>query len=78
MEISVLSPPLLPNIVVALIARTIHGIDTEVALGPRDGLPVACAFSLDNLRTVPKALLTEPITRVNVDRMRALTRATRC
>ena len=29
-----------------------------MSLGPEDGMPVACAVSLDNLRTVPQALLT--------------------
>ena len=46
------------NVVVALVTRTIRGIDTEVQLGPADGMPVECAVSLDNLRTVPQALLT--------------------
>lgn len=54
--------PRLRNIVVALVTRTIRGIDTEVELGPEDGMPVECAVSLDNLRTVPQALLTESIT----------------
>jgi mRNA interferase MazF len=46
--------PRLRNVVVALITRTIRGIDTEVELGPDDGMPVECAVSLDNLRTVPQ------------------------
>ncbi len=54
--------PRLRNIVVALVTRTIRGIDTEVQIGPADGMPVECAISLDNLRTVPRSLLTEPIT----------------
>lgn len=74
--------PGLRNVVVALVTRTIRGIATEVQLGPADGMPVECAVSLDNLRTVPRALLTEPITRLDPARMeaicRALTRATGC
>ena len=74
--------PRLRNVVVALVTRTIRGIDTEVELGPEDGMPVTCAVSLDNLRTVPKALLTESITQLDTARMdaicRALTRAGRC
>jgi len=74
--------PTLRNIVVALVTRTVRGLDTEVELGPEDGMPVACAVSLDNLRTVPKALLTESITQLDAERMdaicRALTRATGC
>jgi mRNA-degrading endonuclease toxin of MazEF toxin-antitoxin module len=45
-------------------------------------MPVACAVSLDNLRTVPLALLTETITRLDTHRMdeicRALARAAGC
>jgi mRNA interferase MazF len=67
--------PRLRNIVVALITRTIRGIDSEVELGPQDGLPVECAVSLDNLRTVPQALLTEPITQLDPTRMNAICRA---
>lgn len=66
----------------ALITRTIRGIDSEVELGPGDGMPVDCVISFDNLRTVPRALLTEPITRLDAPRMnvvcRALASATGC
>jgi mRNA interferase MazF len=74
--------PRLRNVVVALVTRTIRGIDTEVELGPGDGMPIECVVSLDNLRTVPQVLLTESITRLDPARMdaicRALTRATGC
>jgi mRNA interferase MazF len=69
-------------VVVALVTRTIRGIETEVEVGPADGMPVECAVSLDNLRTVPKALLTESITKLGAERIaaicRALARATGC
>jgi mRNA interferase MazF len=74
--------PRLRNVVVALVTRTIRGLDTEVELGPADGMPIECVVSLDNLRTVPQALLTESITRLDLDQMnaicRALTTATGC
>jgi mRNA-degrading endonuclease toxin of MazEF toxin-antitoxin module len=38
-------------------------------------MPVACAVSLDNLRTVPQALLTDRITRLDAVRMDAVCRA---
>jgi mRNA-degrading endonuclease toxin of MazEF toxin-antitoxin module len=38
-----------------------RGVASEVPLGPDDGLPRDCALSLDNLRTVPRAQLAEPI-----------------
>jgi mRNA interferase MazF len=69
--------PRLRNVVVALVTRTIRGIDTEVELGPPDCMPVTCAVSLDNLRTVPRALLTEPITRLEPAKLNAVCRALR-
>ena len=74
--------PHLRNVVVALVTRTIRGLETEVQLGPADGLPVECVVSLDNLRTIPQALLTQSITRLDSEQMnaicRALTHATGC
>jgi len=74
--------PRLRNVVVALVTRTIRGLDTEVELGPADGMPVECAVSLDNVRTVPQALLTESITRLDAERLdaicKALSRAAGC
>ena len=74
--------PRLRNVVVALITRTVRGIDTEVELGPDEGMPVACAISLDNLRTVPQGLLIERITRIDAAKLdsvcRALARSAGC
>ncbi len=74
--------PRLRNVVVALVTRSFRGIDTEVEIGPADGMPIECAVSLDNLRTVPQALLTRPITKLDSTQMsaicRALARATAC
>lgn len=73
--------PRLRNVVVALVTRTIRGIETEVEIGPDDGMRVACAVSLDNLRTVPRALLTQAITTLDAAMdlvCRALVRATGC
>lgn len=67
--------PRLRNVVVALVSRTIRGIETEVEIGPTDGMAVACAVSLDNLRTVPRALLTEPITKLDAAKMDAICQA---
>lgn len=74
--------PALRNVLVGLVTRTVRGIPTEVALGAEDGVPVDCAVSLDNLRTVPRALLTERISVLSGTKMhdvcRALTVATGC
>lgn len=74
--------PALRNVVVALVTRTIREIPTEVPLAEADGMPADCVVSLDNLRTVPRALLTERITQLAAARMdevcRALGAATNC
>lgn len=61
--------PVLRRVMVVPATRTVRGIPTEVPLDADDGMPAACALSLDNVRTVPKAMLTEPITRLGIDRM---------
>ncbi len=54
--------PVLRNVTVALVTRTVRDIPTEVPLTAKgDGMPADCAISLDNLRTVPKAMLTDRI-----------------
>lgn len=74
--------PVLRSVVVALVTRTIRGIPTEVPLSEADGMPSDCAISLDNLRTVPGALLTEEIVTLDATKMsqvcRALAAATDC
>ena len=72
----------LDNVVVATISSRIRDLKSEVRLGPDDGMPQECAISLDNLRTVPKGLLVEPITKLGAAKMaevcRALNAATSC
>lgn len=74
--------PVLTSVGVATLTRTIRGIPTEVRVGPDDGLPVECVVSLDNIETVPKALLTELITTLCAAKMSevcaALARAAGC
>lgn len=67
--------PVLDNIVVATVSKHIWGVSSEVLLGPEDGMPRECAVGLDNLRTVPKALLTEEITVLGPARMDEVCRA---
>lgn len=68
--------PPLANIV-ALVTTRVHGLQSEVPLGPEDGLPQPCVISLDNLRTVPKAHLVEPITTLGAEKLVALCSAPR-
>jgi mRNA interferase MazF len=74
--------PSLRNVTVALVTRAVRDIPSEVQLGPADGIPVECAVTLDNLRTVPRALLVESITHLDEAKMSqvcgALIRATGC
>jgi mRNA interferase MazF len=67
--------PVLHNVTVALVTRTIRDIPTEVRLGARDGMPAECAITLDNLRTVPKRMLTERITKLSGGQMHEVCRA---
>jgi mRNA interferase MazF len=71
------------NAVVAVPAsRTIRDIPTEVALDREDGMPEACALSLDNVTVVPKAFFVERICAVGPEKLervcRALRHATEC
>ena len=56
--------PVVNAVLVAPATRTIRGIPTEVRLELREGMPDECVLSLDNMLTVPKALLIERITRL--------------
>jgi mRNA interferase MazF len=67
--------PVLRNVTVALVTRTVRGIPTEVALTRRDGMPEDCAITLDNVRTVPKAMLTEKILSLSGAQMHGVCRA---
>jgi mRNA interferase MazF len=53
--------PHLTNVTVAPLTRTIRAIRSEMALSPADGVPTACAVSLDNILTIPKQLLARHI-----------------
>lgn len=64
--------PVLNALLVAPATRTIRGIPTELRLGRSDGMPEECVLSLDNVLTVPRALLTERITRLTAARLTEL------
>lgn len=74
--------PVLNRVTTAVVTRTIRGIPTEVRLDIDDGMPEECVVNLDNLRDVPRAFITEPITTLSGPRMhevcRALAIATGC
>jgi mRNA interferase MazF len=51
--------PVLTSIVVAPVTRTVRDIPTEVRLDEREGMPMECAASFDNLQRVRVSALTE-------------------
>ncbi len=67
--------PVMRNVTVAYLTRTIRGIPSEVRLGSADGMPDECVVSLDNLRTVSQSRLSDPITSLAGKRMQEVCRA---
>ena len=49
--------PLLANVVVAAITRTVRGLPTEVELGGEHGVDAGCVINCDNLMTISKRQL---------------------
>ena len=66
--------PILPRVLVAPITRRIRNIPTEVRLGESDGIE-ECVINFDDIRPVPRALLSEPITSLAGSRMHEVCRA---
>jgi len=64
------SIPLLRRVTVAPITSTVRGVDSEVVLGPGDGMKQPCAVNLHNLVTVPQDLLGRRVAVLSTDRMR--------
>lgn len=62
----------LRRVLVAGLSTTVRGVDTEVSVGPEDGVPRASVVNLLDLRPVPTALLVERITTLGPERMRAV------
>ena len=60
------------SVTVAPLTRTERRIPTEVALDRSDGVPAHCVVNLDDIATIPRSLLSERITLLNADRMRAV------
>lgn len=63
------------SVTVAIVTRTIRGIPVEVPLDEDDGMPVRCVVNLDDILTIPKALLEEPITILSREKMALVSRA---
>ncbi len=61
----------------APITRTIRGIQSEVEVGPAEGLPERSVISCDNVITVPAVLLDTPLGRLDLEARVRLDRALR-
>ena len=66
--------PVLPRVLIAPITRRIRDIPTEVRLGESDGME-ECAINFDDIRPVPRILLSEPIASLAGPRMHEICRA---
>lgn len=65
----------LTRVTVAPITTTSRGLSTELAVGPANGLEVACVVSCDNIITVPASALGRQIGVLLPDQEGALTEA---
>ena len=57
--------PVLTWLLVAPVTRTVREIPTEIALGPREGLPEPCAAAFDNLQPIRRSFLTQRVGRLD-------------
>ena len=64
--------PVLTNLVVAPITSTIRAIPTAIPVGPSEGIDHDSVASFDNLTTVPRALLTVRLGRIDAARRREI------
>jgi mRNA interferase MazF len=64
-------------VTVGPVTRTARDIPVEVSLDQADGLPTPCVANLDDIATIPKALLTRRITTLSPERMREVEDAIR-
>lgn len=64
-------------ITVAPLTQTIRGIPVEVPVGREEGLPWRCVVNLDDIATIPKALVEERIVALPNEKMREVETAIR-
>ncbi|MDG3009681.1 type II toxin-antitoxin system PemK/MazF family toxin [Rhodococcus sp. D2-41] len=63
------------KVTVAPITSTVKGLSSEVPVGPANGLDHDCVVALDNVVTVPVAILGRTLGFLNSDQERTLARA---
>ena len=62
---------------IAPVTRRVRGLDSEVLLGPEDGLREPCVANCDNLETVSKERLTKKLGSLDSHKLVALDDALR-
>ena len=65
----------LHKFIVAEVTTTIRNIPVEVPLGRPDGLAKPCVVNCDNLRTIPRLVLKERISKLSAARIPEVKRA---
>lgn len=60
------------KVTVVEVTTRARGLETEVALGVRDGLPRACCANADNLLTIDKGWLDERVGMLGPERLARL------
>ena len=63
------------KVTVAPITTTVKGLSSEVPVGPDNGLDQECVASLDNVLTVPAALLGRTVGYLSAEQETVLARA---
>jgi mRNA interferase MazF len=63
------------QVTVAEVTSMIRGLDAEVSLGRRDGMPRRCVVNLDRIVTLRRSLLSEQLCSLSAERMREVERA---
>jgi mRNA interferase MazF len=62
---------------VAPVTRTIRNIPVEVILDQSDGMPARCVVNLDDIKTLPKVLITQRITALSTAKVQQVDQAIR-
>ena len=62
-------------VIVAPVTTRVRGIDSEVHLGPEDGMPRTCVANLDSLNTVPKDSLRSRLATLSAAKLRQVDEA---
>jgi len=63
------------SLVVTLVTRTLRGLETEISLGRREGLPCPCVANLDNILTIPRGRFKRQMGALSQEKTKELDRA---